>query len=57
MLAYRVREHNKKNATREIRATEKKMLDELKNKRIPTWGRVQMTQAERTRAMKYVLAE
>ena len=57
MLAYRVREHNKKNATREIRVTKKKKLDEQNNERIPRWGRVQMTQAERTRTIKYVLAE
>ena len=57
MLAYRVREHNKKNATREIRATKKKKLDEYKKKRTPRWGRVQMTQAERRHTIKYVLAE
>ena len=58
MLAYPVREHNNKNATREIRATKKKKkLTHKRTKRIPTWGRVQMTQAERTRAIKYVLAE
>ena len=56
MLAYRVREHNKKDATREIRATRKK-TKRIKNKRTPTWGRVQMTQAKRTRTIKYVLAE
>ena len=33
------------------------MLDEQKNKRIPRWGRVQITQAERTRTIKYLLAE
>ena len=43
MLAYRVRE--KKNTTR------------IKNKRIPRWGRVQTTRAERTRTIKNVLAE
>ena len=57
MLAYRVREHNKKNATREIRDT-KKNAKRIKNKIIPRWGRVQMTQqAEIARTIKYVLAE
>ena len=56
MLAYRVRERNeKKNVTREIRATKKYTRRIKKNHRIPRWGRVQMTQAERTRTMKYVL--
>ena len=62
MLAYRVREHNKKDATRETRATKKKnkkkhrRIKKLKN--FPRSGRVQMTQqAERTRTIKYVLAE
>ena len=45
-----------KNATREIRATKKKKK-RIKNKRIPSWGRVQMTQqAEIRRTIKYVLA-
>ena len=57
MLAHRVREHNKKNATREIRAT-KKNTKRIKNQIIPGWGRLQMTQqAERTRFMNYALAE
>ena len=56
MLAYRVREHNKKNATREIRAT-KQNSKRIKNQIIPRWGGVQMTQAERTRTIRYVLAE
>ena len=64
MLAYRVREHNKKNATRETRATKKYKEYEVLRKRMKTKefrdgvGRVQMTQqAERTRTTKYVLAE
>ena len=36
---------------------EKKTTKRIKNKIIPRWGRVQMTQAERTRTIKYVLAE
>ena len=46
----------KQNATREIRAT-KKNTKRIKNKIIPRWGTVQMTQAERTRTIKDVLGE
>ena len=49
-----------RNSLRSNKSYEKKILDEyFKNKRIPRWGRVQMTQqAERTRtSIKYVLAE
>ena len=55
MLAYRVREYNKKTPPekQELRKNTKR----IKNKRIPRWGRVQMTRAERTRTIKYVLAE
>ena len=67
MLACRVREHKEekqKNATQEMRATKYirsiysgVYTKRIKNKRIPRWGRVQMTQAERTRTIKYVLAQ
>ena len=36
---------------------QKKQNRRIKKKRIPIRGRVQMTQAERTRTIKYVLAE
>ena len=67
MLACRVREHKEekqKNATQEMRATKYirsiysgVYTKRIKNKRIPRWGRVQMTQAERTRTIRYVLAQ
>ena len=37
MLAYRVRERNKKNATRETRATYEKKYETNKNKRFAVW--------------------
>ena len=57
MLAYRVREHNKKKRQPRNKSYEK-IINEKKNKIIPRWGRVQTTQqAERTRTVEYVLAE
>ena len=56
VLAYRVREHNKKTPP-EIRATKKNKNWASENQRIPRWGRVQMTRAERTRTIECVLAE
>ena len=57
VLAYRVREHNKKKRHPRNKSYERN-TKRIKNKRIPRWGRVQVTQqAERTRTKKYVLAE
>ena len=51
----RARQTNKKRHQRN-KSYEKKNTKRIKNKRIPRWGRVQMTQAEGTRTIKYVLS-
>ena len=48
--------HSGMQAKKKQEKQKKKEKRKVGSKRIPRWGRVQMTQAERRRTIKYVLA-